>query len=103
MILAQYLPNVGSQANHPIQKAFGILPFKYILPHFDKMSARWAAFLESARLELLPGEKIIGIDDETAFVGKRGGEWRVMGQRRVHIITREKTEEYPVGETLAFE
>jgi cyanophycinase len=102
MILAQEIPNIRSTVRKEPQTAFGILPAKYILPHFDKMHGRWSPFLFAMRRTLRDDEFVIGIDEETALVGRLGEDWQVMGQRQVHIITAAGEKSYAGGETLQF-
>ena len=98
MILAQEIPNIRSTVRQEPQKAFGILPAKYILPHFDKMHARWSPFLFAIRRKLNLHEHIIGIDDETALVGTLNGTWQVMGNRKAHLITKDQQQSFSSGE-----
>jgi len=98
MILAQQIPNVRSAIGQTSQNAFGVIPAKFIMPHFDRMKGLWAGFLFGARRQLEAGEFIIGVDEETALVGKLGGEWQIMGKGSVHLIMREGDESFTAGE-----
>jgi len=97
MILAQEIPNVRSTVRKKPQKAFGVLPAKFILPHFDKMQGLFTPFLFALRRTLGEQEFVIGIDEDTALVGKLGEEWQVMGKGSVYLITREKEDELITG------
>lgn len=99
MILAQEIPNVRSTVRKKPQKSFGVLPAKFILPHFDKMQGLFTPFLFALRRTLGEQEFVIGIDEDTALVGKLDGEWQVMGKGSVHLITRAGDESFPAGES----
>ena len=99
MILAQEIPNIRSAVGQAPQKSFGLLPAKFILPHFDKMQSLFAPFLFALRRTLGEQEFVIGIDEDTALVGKLDGEWQVMGKGSVHLITRAGDESFPAGES----
>ena len=103
MILARKLPNVRAALGMPSAPAFGVLSAKFILPHFDRMKMIWSAFLPAAQRKLNDGEYMLGIDEETALVGRLGGEWQVMGERSVHLITKDEDRVFTAGEkfTLA--
>ena len=46
---------------------------------------------------------MIGVDENTALVGKLGGQWTVMGQSKVHIFTREGNRTFTNDQTLTFD
>ena len=46
---------------------------------------------------------MIGVDEDTALVGKLGSEWQVMGKSKVHVFTREGSKEYSTGQTIVFD
>lgn len=100
MILARQIPNIRSAVRKIPQNAFNIIPAKFILPHFDKMRVPWSAFLFAARRQLRPGEFIIGVDEETALVGKVRENWQVMGKGKVHIITHAEEQIFPAGSVI---
>jgi cyanophycinase-like exopeptidase len=52
------------------------------------------------RSALKDGEIILGVDENTALIGKLNSEWKVMGQSKVHIFTRTGEQVYKDGETL---
>jgi len=45
-------------------------------------------------------ERMIGVDENTALVGRLGGEWKVMGESKVHIFTRDGSNTYSNGQIL---
>jgi len=50
--------------------------------------------------QLKKGERMIGVDENTALIGKLGGEWTVKGKSKVHIFTRDGKMSYTNGQTL---
>jgi hypothetical protein len=40
------------------------------------------------------------VDDETALVGRTGGEWRAMGAGRVHVLSRDADKNFGHGEVV---
>jgi len=49
------------------------------------------------------GERMIGVDENTALIGTLGGEWVVMGKSKVHIFAREGKTIYADGQTLTLD
>lgn len=99
MILGGEIPDFRLAGLRSI-KAFGIVPARFIMPHFDAIPAVWKPLLLLLRKRLRKGERMIGLGENTALVGMLGGEWRVMGIGRVHVFTREKYLIYENGRTL---
>jgi cyanophycinase-like exopeptidase len=53
--------------------------------------------------QLKKGERMIGVDENTALVGRLGSEWTVMGQGKVHLFTREVNMTFTNDQTLTFD
>ena len=100
MILADQIPNVRSTVRKQPQNAFQIFPAKFVFPHFDKMKSLWSTFLFGVRRKLTEGEFILGVDENTALVGKLGGSWQVMGEGEVHIIRRDGEQSFHAGDEV---
>lgn len=81
-------------------EGFGIIPVQFILPHFDEMPLVFKPMIFALRKQLKKSEHMLGVDENTALVGHVGGEWKVMGQGTVHLITRDKDKVYKVGESV---
>jgi cyanophycinase len=97
MILSQRMPSfrlAGTQAG------FGIVPATFIIPHFDAIPGVWKPIVFGLQRQLKQGERMIGIDEDTALIGKLGGEWIVKGRSKVHIFVREGKTSYEEGQTL---
>jgi cyanophycinase len=99
MILAQRVPNFRA-AGLISQDAFRILPATFVIPHFDRMRGLWSAYLYGTRRQLKAGQYILGVDENTALVGKLDGNWQVMGQGQAHLITRNEQQDFAAGESV---
>lgn len=100
MILAKRMPRFRLAQT---QKGFGIVPAEFIIPHFDAIPAMFKPIVLALMGRLKADERMIGVDEDTALVGTLGGEWKVMGQSRVHVFTRAGEQVYESGQTLRFE
>lgn len=100
MILSQRIPSfrLAQTVN-----GFGIFPVKFILPHFDAVPVMFKPLIFTLRKQLKKGERMIGVDENTALVGMLGGEWKVMGRSRVHLLTRDGGEAFHAGQTVPIE
>jgi cyanophycinase len=102
MILAQKVPNFRAVGLTSLD-AFQIVPATFIIPHFDRMRGLWSAYLFGVRRQLKGDQFILGVDENTALVGKlSGGAWQVMGQGQAHIITRDGQQDFSAGEEVLF-
>lgn len=99
MFIGEFLPDLRTFGLRQ-QRAFGILPGSHIIPHFDHLSA-WRGLSIPLLQSFLPEEEyILGLDEDTALVGKLGQEWIVMGRQKVYIITRHEAVSFSSGEKL---
>src|SRR6266498_1914832 len=100
MILAKRMPSfrlVGTQ------EGFGIVPATFIIPHFDAIPGLWKPLVFGLQRQLKRGERMIGVDENTALIGKLGETWTVMGKSKVHVFTREGSMSCTSGETLTLD
>ena len=101
MILGKNMPDIRTAGLRRLG-AFGIISASIILPHFDQIP-RWAPMMVSVvRTRMKPGEFSLGIDEDTALVGKAGDAWQVLGRQKVYVITKEEIKSYSAGETVTF-
>lgn len=100
MILARAMPNLRMAGLNTLT-GFGLLPACYILPHFDAMPLVFKPIVMGLRRGLAEGEYMLGIDENTALVGKPGGSWRVMGAGGVQVIRLHSQETFRAGESAA--
>ena len=96
MVLGKKIPSSRSVTFKPAE-AFGIVEASYIFPHFDAF-VFWHPVVQVMRRSLKKNEVIIGVDEDTAMVGKLNEEWTVMGRAHVHVFTKNEVKEYAAGE-----
>lgn len=101
MILAQRVPNFRA-AGLTSMPAFQVIPATFVIPHFDRMRGLWSAYLFGIRRQLKDGQFILGVDENTALVGKLDGTWQVMGQGQAHIISCDSQQDFNAGEEVIF-
>ena len=79
---------------------FGIVPVKFILPHFDAIPVMFKPLIYALRRQLKKDERILGVDENTAVVGQLDGEWQVMGMGNAHLLTRDGDQVFRTGQTV---
>jgi cyanophycinase len=97
MILSKRMPSfrlAGTQAG------FGIVPAEFIVPHFDAIPAIWKPVILALQKQLKNGQRMIGVDEDTALIGSLNGEWKAMGRSNVHIFTRDGKSKYKSGDAV---
>jgi cyanophycinase-like exopeptidase len=99
MILGHELPNFRA-AGLTQTRAFGLLPVRLIFPHFDRWRDWRGPALSVLRAQLNARDVVLGIDEDTALVGRAHEPWTVMGRQTVTLITKHATRTYQSGETL---
>ncbi len=82
------------------QEGFGIFPAEFIIPHFDAFPAVWRPMVFALQKQLKDGQRMVGIDEDTALVGTLQGEWKAMGKSQVHVFTREGKTTYQAGDLV---
>jgi len=100
MVMGEHLPDFRTLGIRN-KSAFGQLKGAMVFPHFDRM-LRWRR-LTMPLLQAKAGEGsyVLGIDEDTALVGRPGGEWQVMGRSRVYLITRHEVLDYSDGNIIS--
>lgn len=99
MILAHELPDFRT-AGLTHTPAFGRLPVRLIFPHFDRWQAWRGPALALLRARLHETDVVLGIDEDTALVGRLHEPWTVLGRQTVMHITKHATRTFAAGETL---
>lgn len=97
MILANRIPSFRIMGT---QEGFGIIPAEYIVPHFDAIPAIWKPMISVLNKQLKAGQRMIGVDEDTALIGSLQGEWTVMGRSEVHVFTRAGKKTYRAGDLV---
>jgi cyanophycinase len=101
MILGRHMPDIRTAGLRRLV-AFGVMPASIILPHFDQIPS-WAPMMVSLmRSRLKAGEFALGIDEDTALIGKPGADWHVQGRQKVHVISKNEIKSYAGGEKISF-
>jgi cyanophycinase len=100
MILGKRMPSFRLPGT---QQGFGIVPATYIVPHFDAIPGIWKPIVSGLQRQLKKGERMIGVDENTALIGKLSGEWVVMGAGKVHVFVRGEKKTYTSGQTLTLD
>ena len=100
MILARRMPRFRLAQT---QKGFGVFPAEFIIPHFDAMPIVFKPLTLALKAQLKDGQRMIGVDEDTALIGTLGGVWKVMGQSRVHVFTRDGEQAYASGQTITLD
>jgi cyanophycinase len=100
MILGRQIPSFRAAALKAVP-AFGLLPVRMIFPHFDRWKVARAAMLTPLRRRLKADELVLGVDEETALVGRLDTPgWTVLGRQTVSVITKAGVRVYRSGEEL---
>lgn len=100
MILGKRMPSFRLTGT---QEGFGLVPATYIVPHFDAIPGIWKPIVYGLQRQLKKGERMIGIDENTALIGKLGGDWRVKGTSKVHVFARDGKLSYADGQMLTLD
>ena len=101
MILGQHMPDIRTAGLRRLA-AFGTVSASIIMPHFDQIP-RWAPMMVAlVRNRLKNAEFALGIDEDTALIGKPGEDWHVQGRQKVHVITKQEVKSYSAGEKVIF-
>ena len=97
MILGKRIPTFRLTGS---QDGFAVVPATYVVPHFDAIPGIWKPLVLGLQRQLKKGDRMIGVDENTALVGKLSGEWMVRGKSKVHVFERDGRASYSNGQTL---
>jgi cyanophycinase len=100
MILGREIPDFRSMGLRSIS-AFGILPVAFVMPHFDAIPLYGKPLVTALRGRLKKGEVMIGVDENTAIVGKLNEEWTVLGKSKAHVFSKGDNMSYSAGEKFS--
>jgi len=100
MILGRRMPSFRLAGT---QEGFGLVPATFIIPHFDAIPGVWKPIVFALQKQLKKGERMIGVDENTALIGRLGGEWTVMGPGKVYVFTRAGNMTFTRDQTLTFD
>jgi cyanophycinase len=102
MILGTEMPDFRALGIRSMS-AFGLIPVSSIMPHFDALPLFGKPLVATLRRRLDPHEIMLGIDEDTAIVGRLGEKWTVMGRSKTHVFSRENVHVYAAGESFPLE
>jgi cyanophycinase len=100
MILGREMPDFRA-AGIRSTAAFAVLPVASVMPHFNAIPLFGKPLVATLRRRLLEGEIMIGIDEDTAIIGKLNEDWTVMGKSKAHIFTKNDSQSYGAGEKFS--
>ena len=100
MILGREMPDFRA-AGIRSTAAFAILPVASVMPHFNAIPLFGKPLVATLRRRLLEGEIMIGIDEDTAIVGKLNEDWTVLGRSKAHVFTKNDSQSYGAGEKFS--
>jgi cyanophycinase len=99
MILAKRMPNFRLMGSSSASDGFGVIPAEFLVPHFDH-AGPFRSMVRLLQNALKDRQFILGIDENTALVGKAAGEWKVMGSGQVHVLTRKTSKSFGAGDAV---
>jgi cyanophycinase len=89
----------GFTLDAAVRPALALVPNLAVLPHFDRLK-RFAPHLADPKNRNLPPDvRLIGVDEETALVG-RPGRWTVMGRQRVWLLGPDEEQAFDAGSSI---
>jgi cyanophycinase-like exopeptidase len=97
MILGAYVPDVRSP-DLRFYPAFNRVAHAFIMTHFDRMESFRPGATAAIQSRLAEDEFMLGIDEDTALVGRPDTEWEVLGARGVSLFTRHAKSVYFTGQ-----
>ena len=100
MILSREMPDFRALGIRSMA-AFGIIPAASIMPHINVLPIFGKPLIATLRRRLYDGEVMLGIDEDTAAVGKLNEDWTVMGKSKVHVFTKDDIKTYTAGEKFS--
>jgi cyanophycinase len=96
MALCGHVPVL--RGNGGVVTGFNVVPQCRVIPHYDVFRDRYPQMMRESLAGLEADTTVVGIDEETALVGRVGGEWTVAGRGTVSILGTERI--WRAGETL---
>ena len=97
MILANRMPSFRLGGT---QQGFGVFPAEFVVPHFDAIPAIWKPVVFALQKQLRNGQRMVGVDEDTALIGTLHGEWQAMGKSQVHVFSRDQKTTYKNGDVV---
>ena len=77
----------------------GLVPNVAVIPHYDRMKFFVPMFGRMVRNAAPPRTELIGIEEDTALVGRPGEPWTVAGGQEVVLLDR-NSQRVTAGSTI---
>ena len=90
-----------NQRGRKSESGLGTVPQLAVIPHYDRARFIRPLFLRVIRSSMPEGTEVIGIEEDTALVGRPGEEWVVTGRQSVVLVDRDNQRLGP-GSTIQF-
>lgn len=91
-----------NQMGGTTEEGLGLVPNLAVIPHYDRARFLMPIFGRVIRNSTPPGAEVIGIEEDTALVGRPGEEWTVTGRQSVVLLDRHK-HRVSAGEHIRFD
>lgn len=79
-----------NQMGGKTEAGLGVVPTLAVIPHYDRARFLMPLFGRMIRTSTPPDAEVIGIEEDTALVGRPGEEWTVYGRQAVVLLDRHK-------------
>lgn len=79
-----------NQTGGKTEAGLGVVPNLAVIPHYDRARFLMPIFGRVIRNSTPPGAEVIGIEEDTALVGRPGEDWTVHGRQSVVLVDRSK-------------
>lgn len=90
-----------NQMGGKTEAGLGVVPNLAVIPHYDRARFLMPIFGRVIRNSTPPGAEVIGIEEDTALVGRPGEDWTVSGRQTVVLLDRHK-QRLSAGQTISF-
>lgn len=79
-----------NQMGGKTEAGLGVVPNLAVIPHYDRARFLMPIFGRVIRHSTPPGAELIGIEEDTALLGRPGEAWTVSGRQSVVLLDRHK-------------
>lgn len=90
-----------NQMGGKTEAGLGVVRNLAVIPHYDKARFLMPIFGRVIRRSTPPGAEVIGIEEDTALVGRPDAEWTVHGRQSVVLLDRHK-QRVSAGQAVRF-
>ncbi len=91
-----------NQMGGKTESGLGLVPNLAVIPHYDRARFLMPVFGRLIRNSTPPDAEVIGIEEDTALLGRPGEEWTVSGRQSVVLLDRHK-HRVGAGDTVTFD